>query len=599
MSQRRNFQQPQYQGYRKQGGGSGAKTLLIVLGVFGVTVFLGCGGVIAVIGYGYFAAKEAVVQRDLNIQKKIEEEQAAKVAPPATFDDAIIDLNKSDRDRRIAVLEWLRKTPPTSIARRRVANAIAGCLKGGNNEESALAMDALSSWSEKSIAPMIADSLKRKDEQTLQKLELLKQFRDPTTFVAIASLLGDSRWGGQAKATLKDIGSMAGSAIASQLESRDSQARTYAQQLLEELGIDADSAKISVLLDNIKKDSGKRKALDSLAGAIVQEEYRAQVNAALMSELKASTTYQKEALNALNTWADNSIVRDLNRFASNGSLSSTNKGKVYDLMAKLGDESSIPVLVKALGDYGASSAISALENYGDKAVNETLKYYNSEDSTLQKNVRKLIASIGADNTAIIKQCSEDLIGKPMEVQLLATDYLRTCELVDSLQPQVSQRLANLYNDDDLSVFKKPKVAEAYIHWVSKEKQTTLVVMLEDREDAVWKSALNKLLEFKDWERIKVPVAVLMSDFFKGKETRAILMQKTAEIEPFMIMMLESEDIKVVKIACEVISNVGTEKSRQPLKDLLAKAGKFKNAEAATYARLATEAINTRRGTDKK
>ena len=99
---------------RKPQGSSGMKTFLIIMGIMAATGFLICGGIAAFVGLGVFGLQRAEQQRQAEIDKAIADEQAALNAPPKDFDEAIIDLNKDDKARRIAVLKWLRDEPVNS-----------------------------------------------------------------------------------------------------------------------------------------------------------------------------------------------------------------------------------------------------------------------------------------------------------------------------------------------------------------------------------------------------------------------------------------------------------------------------------------------------
>jgi HEAT repeat protein len=149
-----------------------------------------------------------------------------------------------------------------------------------------------------------------------------------------------------------------------------------------------------------------------------------------------------------------------------------------------------------------------------------------------------------------------------------------------------------------NVFEKREAATALAKWATRDEVAALIEILREKSAGIGTrpAAMKALARLRD-ERAAAPLAEMLASPFESKEAVKALVAIGPLAEAEVLPYLEHERYQAKTAACEVLKEVGTRKSLQPLEKALAKAtrtmyGGFR--DVAEAARAAIKAIKARK-----
>lgn len=573
--------QPQYQQpYPPANDGSGAKTVLLILGIVGgifLVIAIGCGVTTYMfVSKAKRAATEGIAQFEQEIKKadeRAKEEQRRRTEPPADLSAAIGDLNGNDINRHTIALNWLRSQKVDSGQQKTVAAALVKILERSTSENKVAAALLLDKWGDASLAPQVAESLRYRDESTDEKLDLLAKYKDVTTAAKIAEVLEDRQYGAKAKETLEKMGPETTGVVAEHLGSGNASARNYAKELLKDFNVDFNAAMVKLQIERLKGDISKqREAVVELRALELDAQQQPVIVNLLNEMLNGNSIYfMGDLLDALLVWGDKTTMEPLARAVRGRKINNSDITKAFALMGKFGGEAEIPILVEHIEDYSDSgkAAADALIKIGPACQAMIVEHFNSNKRDAQANARRIMAAFGDNDAMIVGQCVSDVKTGERQVAESALKWLAQCDVIDDQSTNVTTALAAYIQRGN--IIEKRAATPALARWSTAKHKDVLVTMLEDMDEAVWTAAYNRLLELQAFDELKQPTGVMLADFRRRTKAGDLLRKAGAPAEQIAIAMLDHSEEDALVEACNILAVIGGEASLKPLENLLKKA----------------------------
>jgi hypothetical protein len=135
--------------------------------------------------------------------------------------------------------------------------------------------------------------------------------------------------------------------------------------------------------------------------------------------------------------------------------------------------------------------------------------------------------------------------------------------IEKRRAEVSKALQKLLSEQDF--FVRTEALKALRQWVTAENVPTLIALLDDQEHFVQTGAIEVLGAIKD-ERGAAAVAGQLPDFGVQRQARLALVTIGPVAEKYVLPLLKHKDWGVRREVCQILAEIGTSKSIEPLKE---------------------------------
>ena len=595
---------------KKSGGVATCLVVGLILGGLGMicVAFIGVGAVYMIArdsesarpeeDYARLSPDERAIRDALEQQRLRERELAESTAPPASFDDAVRDLNSNSDTRRKVAGRWLSTQTVTAADKRKGAEALATGLNRATSEDARFAcLLGLQVWGGPQQAETIANVMRlNRDEGPLVQLslDLLQNYRSPATVDEIASLLSSPDHGRRAVDVLTAFGPSGTDAILDELDVSSETAMNHARILFANLGEDVDLRLLDLFLAKMDTadQRGKSQIADELAKIDSVPNRREQVAKALDPLIQASNPYVDKVIRGCKVWATETNSEKLialaqgNRFRRNEDL--------IEVIVSLEEPDSIGLLASLLDDSGTVGrlATDALEEFAPSCEAEVLAYYNASDQRTRERARRILAGCDVDNEELVAQCLADLSGSDVGKQVQAMKTLTSTDVEDASQNEIAKQLIEFAKEEDVFSKRRQPAIEALEQWATLDEASLITPLIEHRDDSIWRPAFRILVSRGAHDQVLFETAEKLGSFDQQKVADELI--KVGPVaEPLAIKMLEHTDKRAVQKMCQVLAEIGGQASLDPLREIAEYAQKHRAPEVTVAANLARDSIRAR------
>ncbi len=595
----------------------GGVALMLMLAVGGAAVVFMMGGRDS--GKGSRVEEQAKVPGALtdseikNLANDLSSRHNEPIEVPTSLDRAIEILEYSDgtisqspfvaRSQKLIASEWLYAREVDESKRARAAKAIAGSYhssSGGDLQKSLLR--TYRPWGNKDNVHLFL-KWRTNDSEVPQLLELVEKYPTPATMEKLAPYL-KTKYGDVAEKILLEIGNDGDAKLLVPIyDSKDTVAVDRVKKIFGHWNVDVDKTRIEYY--TTKAVGGDAKSWEMVASIPFEASMQPTVIDGLR-RFRRDTFNLDDWLDACLVWGDDSVLPLIHEIL-NGKYSFTNT-KALAVITKFPHKSSVPVLVNRLlnswsteGEPLSSALIKLYEAKIDgvdfekevhvpavKRINE-LQFYRLPA------VKKLLDTTNFDQNLFVDQCITDLQSTETFKPRKAMEALSKMQVIEERRFDVAKSIADAGKLNRSSGYKA-----AFLHWANHKNPHLYEILNNDKFGGTeWQTALKIALKGTDNDdKLIVPIARALGDFFKGEEVVAILAEHDERAEKIMMTILQSNSGKEIIGACQVLQRVGTEKCIPRLKELLKIAEKAKNRKIYDAVQMAGTAITNRVGEDK-
>ncbi len=387
--------------------------------------------------------------------------------------------------------------------------------------------------------------------KTALVMATLGKLQDPRAADVLAAKLSDPQLHDQAVDALRVLGPSAQGAVIDDLFAGDPATRARAANLLADYGtgrgtIIAEARRLLTSSDpaarlgaaawfgeNPPEDDGER---NGVAAPL----------AALLGDL--SPDVNGLALRALNMWATRDILPQVEEFARRqekagaGKETVANNSAMLDLLAQFPDPSAAEAVALRLKDPALrGKASQALVKLGPAAMGPVLQYLDHPDPDVRKEARSLARLLAIPADRQLGQMLTDVADKSKPRARAGLESLAKLRPDEASRANVSQALNAPLLDPDPTI--RDDALDAVRVWATKENAPALLKLL---------GALPPVGNADD-ARTAERVGLAITAIGPGAEDS-------------VIPLLKSGNGLVRRVACDILGEVGTTKSVEPLQN---------------------------------
>jgi hypothetical protein len=472
----------------------------------------------------------------------------------------LADLAGDVADTRVQALLWLAEAEPQDAHRAQVTAALEPLIAEGDarrNLDPDLLLQAYLHWASADNVPYmihIVDNAhlpswnERKTELVMQTLGKL---HDTRAADVLAEKLSDPRLRGQAADALKQLGRGAEGAVVEGVFADDPAVRERAADLLAAYGTTPDKLTIAAWRRLDSNDTqGQRLAAAWFADNPPEKAADKRPVAARLTALLGDLSPQTNGLSlrALKLWATPDCLPQLVEFARrlDGAAASkevaANKSTLIDVLAQFADKTAAEAIALQLKDPGQrDKAAQGLAKLGPVAGDAVLLYLNHPNEGVRKEAASLCRALKIPADHQLAQTLADVADVRKARSRAALQRLAALRPDDAARTRVSEALNAALLDTDAGI--RDGALDAVRVWGTRENTATLLKLLGGLHGE-WKPRDGSIVD---------RVAEALVSIGPG-------------VEGSVIPLLKSSDAVVRRAVCEVLAEVGTGESVQPLQD---------------------------------
>jgi HEAT repeat protein len=520
----------------------------------------------ALVGLGQAAVPE--VNRLLDHPDQATREEARRVLKeinPADDVDlrlALLDVKSRDAFRRRTGADALCRIPPAAAVRAEGGHALEALLRDNDPLTRDNAARALVTWAGKENVPALIRAVNDDSPRTRSAaMEALAPFKDPRAAAALAAHLTTEP--GEAGPALEALGPVAEKEVVRFYFDANPAARAEARRLLRVYGTKDELLLAQAVADVKGADAGRvQEACRWLAKSPRDERLLAEVSKALNGPLNdASPATRAEAVRALAVWATREnvpgLVTALRDFPDDffAKENTAVRQQAIDTLGKLKDAKAAAALAAQLGAVPGDRAVAtaALIATGPVAVPEVNKLIDHTDPGVRDAARRVLKEAGGgavDVPAVLAELQANDAGR----RRAAAERLPLVPAEDEARDKVARALEPLLEDAD------PKArlagARALAYWATKENYDALLKAAGQEAAPVRQAALTGLGTVRDARAAALLVKRLDDPDDRPVAARALeILGPAAEAD--VLKALDSKEVEVRRVACQVLKTVGT------------------------------------------
>lgn len=526
------------------------------------------------------------------------------ITPPKTLDEAVEMLRREEWEYHTVAAKWLGGQQVNTDKTKEVAPILMSAYGRSSRAEDDL-LTALEKWADRNIAADLAAKLSEHNRQNGRILAILARLNDPVAAAGIAPLLESRNDAAQARQIIISFGPQAAPFVAPFLLSENQAAKTHAEQILEEFGVDADEMLLEGLLTRLQESSDfeLQETISMLSRMEPSEGTRERIGRELMNVARSRSGAffaGRQLVPALEKWWIPEMIDVINEELE-GSIDEDSK--IYDLAAVHYNEETIEILCDKLKEdrfrrrpvtncliaigQPALDAVNAIPPGGrfDEELDEEIERYMKtvDAGPMVPMSREIAAMEAADGTFELRDAFAAFRGKtPESLGLDAETHERVAQAMSAAVTRSSFGI-------------DAAVKETYRAWVTPTSAGGLVKMLNEdfRPNA---DDVKRLAELQIPEIAGPVFEKLLSDRFKQNEVAATLRTVGPPVQSLCLHMLKT--VSNTEIAVELVTNLsinGDETCIEPLMELAETAERRNVTPVARAAREAAREIRRRLG----
>jgi len=470
------------------------------------------------------------------------------------------DLTSDAPEARTKALLWLAEASPSDAQRSQVTASLEPLLFEGDargNVDPDLLLRAYLRWADQDNVPSLIRMVGNPNlpcwdvRKTGLVMQTLGKIQDNRAADVLARKLDDPKLHDQAVDALKLMGPSAESAVVDYLFADDPATRQRAGDLLADYGTapqkvfaaarrrlesnDREEQRVAAawFADNPPDNDAEKGAV---AGPLV----------GLLGDLSPETN--GAALGALKLWATRDCLPQIVEFArrlekaGSGNDVAANKSALIDVLAQFPDETSAAAIALQLKDSGLrDKAAQALLKFGPVASETVLQYLNHPDDVVRKEAGSLSRTLNITADRQLEQTLADVADARKVRSRTALQRLARLRPDDASRAMVSKALNAPLLDTDAGI--RDDALDAVHVWATPDNAATLLKLLGT-------------LHGGPKER----------DGRTGEKTARALISIGSSIEESVVPLLKSPEGLARREACRILTEIGTDKSVQPLQN---------------------------------
>ncbi len=501
---------------------------------------------------------------------------------PGAVDQELMDLKGGDPAKSRQALAELAAAEVQDSQRARVTAALEpllfdGDLHGGLNPD--LVLRTYLAWAGKDNVPALIRLMQTPApphwnlNKTGLVMEALGKTQDQRAAEALAAKLPDPVLHDQAVNALEVMGPKAQTAVVAYLFDDNPDTRLRASRLLADFG-----AKPGTVADEAVSRLRSSQA-DVRRGAVVWFVDNAPAEGARTDDIaKAlanllddpSPEVRNQALQALKTWLTKDCLPQLLAYARREQKNPSGGPALIDVLAQFPDENAAEAVALLLPNAQTrDKAVQALLQLGPAATKAVLPYINHPDPGVQKAARELCRRLNVPADLQLEQTLADAAAAQIPRGLAALQHLAALRPDESSRAKVSEALNAFLLDPRPEI--RADALNAVKVWGSRANTAALLKLLGDyqggkRENDAC-SVIDILGSLKDPKAAPALAQALTFLSERGPASKALVSIGPAA-EEAVVPFLQTADLGACFEACQVLAEIGTARSMQPLQDAI-------------------------------
>jgi HEAT repeat protein len=494
---------------------------------------------------------------------------------PGELDRRLNDLKGGSAEARQQAVVWLAQADLQDGRRAQVTAALEPLLFQGDVHKDLdpdVLLRAYLHWAAPDNVPAM---LRMVQNPTLPSwnatktgwvMEALGRLQDPRASEALAEKLPDPNLHDQAVNSLKLLGPRAEGAVLEYQFDGDPETRLRAGRLLADYGTSprAIAAEARRRLRSNNPDDRRGAAAwyaENPPADAAQKDEAAPLLARLLDD--PSPKVNALALQALRLWATRDCLPQLTAYARRAPKDADGAAALIDVLSQFPDAAAAEALALRLKAPSLRGhAGQALAKLGPAAVKAVLPYLNDPDEAVHKEARRLCDVLNVPAEQLLEQTLADVADARKVRSRAALERLAKLRLDEASHAKVSAALNAPLLDADAGI--RDAALSAVQVWGAKENTAALLKLLANFPSGGPRGAVIQALT-----TLRDPAAApaLAEELTNPRERRDIgkaLIAFGPGAEDAVLPYLQSKDGASRYIACQVLAEIGTAKSLQPL-----------------------------------
>jgi DNA-directed RNA polymerase subunit RPC12/RpoP len=473
-------------------------------------------------------------------------------------DQGLNDLSTGTPEARAKALLWLAEADPQDSHRARVTATLEPLLFEGDvrgSLDSDLLLRAYLHWANKDNVPSLIRMVENpilpswNSQKTGLVMATLGKLQDGRAADVLARKLSDPELHDQAADALKVLGPNAEGAVLDYLFVDDPATQQRASDLLASYGTPPKAMIAEARRRLTSNDPEERRSAAAwFAENPPDDDFEKGKVAGPLIELLGDLSPKVNglALRGLKLWATRDCLPQVVEFARRQEKAGPNKeaaannSALIDVLATFPDETAAEALALRLKDpEQRGKAAQALLKLGPKATGPVLRYLNHPDPDVRKEARSLCRLLNIPADRQLEQTLADVADTSKPRSRAALEHLAQLRPDEASRVKVSKALNAPLLDPDAGI--REGALDAVRVWATQENAATLLKLLGD-----------------------LPAGRTPAD---ARATDRIIQAVIAigpGVEDAVIPLLKSPDGLIRREACGILTEVGTNKSVQPV-----------------------------------
>ncbi|HAN96954.1 MAG TPA: hypothetical protein DCQ98_05740 [Planctomycetaceae bacterium] len=468
----------------------------------------------------------------------------ATIPKPKKIDDALALLARNEAPYHEVAADWLNSQPVDTARMTEVSASLVARFDSSGTPTHNKILAALEKWAAAAHAIDLAAKLGPNRPNNPRILAIIKRLKEPQAAMSVAPLLESDSDALLAKETLVALGPQVAPFVAPLLDSDKGLARSHAETILQNLGIDPVEARFDAAITQLqdKDPFNDERATENLLAAEVTADRQGRVEPMLLAKLGEKNRLDADKLAPLlDHWWSDAYLSDLQRNLSEiGGMDR----RLYDLLADHATDETIRALTAALKDnwHQRDQVTDCLIRIGERATPEVLKITGVDDN-VRKQIDRFLAEVNVDSAKILERHLETLRrGTEDDVEAAFAFFDGKSPASLELTPEQHDEVAVAMSAGlkKVGVFEREKAHKVFLEWVTPAAAAGLVTLVrEARFGEDWEEPFRKLIEM-DVPEIAAPLCEeVLTDRQKGEKAGQIMRRAGPAVQRTALEVLKT------------------------------------------------------------
>ncbi|MCA9106970.1 MAG: hypothetical protein R3B96_03885 [Pirellulaceae bacterium] len=496
------------------------------------------------------------------------------ITPPSTVDEAVDMLRQEEWQYHAVAAKWLANQQVNSAQTERVAGVLMSAYARDSQADDEL-LNAIEKWAHRNIATDLASRLSSSSRANGRILAILTKLNDPVAAVGVARLLESRSDAAQARQVLLSFGPESAPFVAPYVLSENTTARTHAEEILAEFGIDPQE----IVLEGIARslENANFGELDDILATVARmepdESIRERITVAItrICSDDSDVHFAGAALyDAMETWWDDAMLEALHKLLSGRDPNA----RAFDLAAKHFNEETIQILCDQLHEqrFSRRKYTDCLIKIGQAASEQVaaIPPGGRFDDELDDEIARYMKSIDASPTSLLEREIAAIEGAERFEVSSAFGFFRgkTPESL-GIDEETHERIAKAMSDAVIrsSPHVDDSVRVVYRAWVTPRSAAGLAKLVGS-DFRLNEEDLFRLIDLEVPEIAAPAVAEQLSNRLHADDTVAVLLRAGPKSQVICLQLLKTiSDPNAAVVLTNIVGTVGTEEALEPLEEL--------------------------------